>query len=56
LPVDASVSEKHTVSIVRAKVAILEEDEDSMFLRNDGIYLRFYTAPKPRRTSSSSQP
>jgi hypothetical protein len=27
------------------------EDGDSMFLRNFGIYLRFYTAPKPRRTS-----
>jgi hypothetical protein len=30
------------------------EDGDSMFLRNVGIYLRFYTAPKPRRTSPSS--
>jgi hypothetical protein len=26
----------------------------SMFLRNIGIYLRVYTAPKPRRTSTSS--
>jgi hypothetical protein len=46
----ANVSEKYTVSIFRA------EDGDSMFLLNVVIYLRVYTAPKPRRTSSSSPP
>jgi hypothetical protein len=29
------------------------EDGDSMILRNVGTYLRFYTAPKPRRTTST---
>jgi hypothetical protein len=29
------------------------EDGDNMILRNFGIYRRVYTAPKPRRTSSS---
>jgi hypothetical protein len=29
------------------------EDVDGIFLRNIGIYRRVYTAPKPRRTSSS---
>jgi hypothetical protein len=29
------------------------EDGDNMSLRNVGIYRRVYTAPKPRRTSSS---
>jgi hypothetical protein len=29
------------------------EDGDSMFLRTVGIYRRVYTAPKPRRTTSS---
>jgi hypothetical protein len=30
------------------------EDGVSMFLRNVGIYRRAYTAPKPKRTTSSS--
>jgi hypothetical protein len=30
----------------------IPEDGDSMFLQNDGIYRRVYTAPKPIRTSS----
>jgi hypothetical protein len=42
---DANVSEKHTVSIVGP------QDGDSMFLRNTDIYLRVYTAPKPRRAA-----
>jgi hypothetical protein len=29
------------------------EDEDSMFLRNAGIYLRIHTASQPRRTSAT---
>jgi hypothetical protein len=44
--VDASVSEKHTVS------NFSPEDADIMFLRNVGNYRRVYTAPKPRRTTS----
>jgi hypothetical protein len=32
------------------------EDGGIVFLRNVGIYRRGYTAPKPRRTSSSSSP
>jgi hypothetical protein len=32
------------------------EDGEIMFLRNVGIYRQVYTAPKPRRTSSSSPP
>jgi hypothetical protein len=31
------------------------EDGDNMFLRNVVIYRRPYTAPKPRRTASSSE-
>jgi hypothetical protein len=31
------------------------EDGDSMFLRNVGIYQLVYTAPKPRRISSTSR-
>jgi hypothetical protein len=30
------------------------EDGDSMFLGNVGIYLRVYTAPKPRTTKTTS--
>jgi hypothetical protein len=45
--VDTNVSQKHTVSIFRA------ENGDSMFLRNVGIYLRDYTAPEPRRSTTS---
>jgi hypothetical protein len=48
LSVDASVSEKHTAAIFNP------EDGDNMFLRNVGMNLSVYTAPKPRRTSSSS--
>jgi hypothetical protein len=32
------------------------ENGDSIFLRNVGIYLRVYTASKPRRATSSSSP
>jgi hypothetical protein len=48
--VDANVSEKNTVSIFRAEVA---ENGDSIFLRNAGIFRQVYTAPKPRRASST---
>jgi hypothetical protein len=44
--VDTNVSEKHIVSIFGP------EDGGSMFLRNVNTYLRVYTAPKPRRTTS----
>jgi hypothetical protein len=47
--VDASVSEKHTVSIFRAEVYFF-----NTFLRNVGIYQRVYKAPNPIRSSSSS--
>jgi hypothetical protein len=38
---DDNVSEKYTVSIFRD-----EDDGDSVFLRNVGIYLRVYTSTK----------
>jgi hypothetical protein len=31
------------------------EDGDSIFLRNVGIYLRIYTAPKPRTITSDNK-
>jgi hypothetical protein len=40
--VDNSISEKHTVSILMAEYG------DSVFLRDAGIYLRLYTASKPK--------
>jgi hypothetical protein len=49
LRADARVSEKHTVSLFRA-------DGDKMSIQNSGIYLWFYTAPKPRRTTLFSPP
>jgi hypothetical protein len=45
--VDTNVSEKYTVSIFRA------EDGESMFLQKLSIYLRVYTASKPKKSSSS---
>jgi hypothetical protein len=30
------------------------EDEDNMFLRNTGIYVRIYTKSNPRKSTSSS--
>jgi hypothetical protein len=44
--VDANISEKHIVSIFRAK------DGDSMCIRN--VDLTIYTSPKPKTSSSSS--
>jgi hypothetical protein len=46
--VDASIPEKHIVSIFSL--------ENSVFIRNGGICRQVYTAPKPKRTSSSSSP
>jgi hypothetical protein len=43
-------------SYIRTVSNFSPEDGDSMFLRNAGIYRRVYTAPNPRRTSSSSPP
>jgi hypothetical protein len=40
MPVDANVSEKHTVCIFRAE-------------ENVSIYRRVYTLPKPRTTASA---
>jgi hypothetical protein len=42
--VETNVSEKHPVTIFRAK------DEDIMFLRSAGIDPRNYMAPKPKTT------
>jgi hypothetical protein len=45
--VDANISEKHIVSIFRAK------DGDSMCIRKVDIHLPIYTSPKPKTSSSS---
>jgi hypothetical protein len=50
--VDTIISEKHTLSTFRA----VDGDNRPMFFRNVDIYLRIYTASKPRRTTSSSSP
>jgi hypothetical protein len=44
---NVSQNEKHTASIFRAV------DGESMFIRDGGIYLRIYTASKPRTTPSN---
>jgi hypothetical protein len=49
--VDANVSKKHTVCIVRAGYGALKMETVCFIFRNVGIYPRVYTAPKPRRTA-----
>jgi hypothetical protein len=45
--VNANVTEKHAVSILRA--------ESRMFLRNVGIDLQNHTVPKPKTTPTLSE-
>jgi hypothetical protein len=50
LQVDTNILEKHTVSIFR------DEDGDSMFLQNTGIYQQVHMALLPRGLTSTSSP
>jgi hypothetical protein len=46
LKIDTNVPEEHNASIFK------DEDADSMFLQNVGIYLSVYIARLPRRPTS----